>query len=393
MKEYLKVILINILLTLLLLIIFESIIYGYRKFNGKIELGFVKVGKIFDKNINDDCKRFRTHPILSHIHDHNNECIIKGGKANGQFVEYKYQKSKKKQFSIVTLGGSTTDGFYQFYSNGNTYPYLLNQYCNKYTCEVINGGTGGYNSSNNLLKLLTEVLQLNKKVKYIVLLSGINDIPFYSSSEYKLFNKNTYLSDTQLWMFENKKWINKSKSYLTFFPNIQSLFFDLESDFFFSKKDKGLRKLNTNAEKSIFFSETKRIDNSENWNNNITLMREISLAKEINFLVFLQPTMGLNGVQSKITGDKNNDQIMLKDLIKENDYLQKLNETYSRLKKHCEELTFCFDISDIAPPSGNNYSDPRHHNEKGNQIIANEIFDTLIKYDRSKKNQFFETKQ
>ena len=37
--------------------------------------------------------------------------------------------------------------------------------------------------------------------------------------------------------------------------------------------------------------------------------------------------------------------------------------------------TYCFDISDIALPSTKNvYSNNRHHNERGNEIIANKIF-------------------
>ena len=35
---------------------------------------------------------------------------------------------------------------------------------------------------------------------------------------------------------------------------------------------------------------------------------------------------------------------------------------------------FCYDISEIAPPIGNFYSDIRHHNENGNKIIAENIF-------------------
>ena len=47
------------------------------------------------------------------------------------------------------------------------------------------------------------------------------------------------------------------------------------------------------------------------------------------------------------------------------------------MSKSQDNLEFCIDISDIAPPSGDVYFDARHHNAKGNKIIANEIHETL----------------
>ena len=32
-----------------------------------------------------------------------------------------------------------------------------------------------------------------------------------------------------------------------------------------------------------------------------------------------------------------------------------LNKNYKSFKKICNSLNYCFDISDIAPPEGNNY--------------------------------------
>ena len=49
------------------------------------------------------------------------------------------------------------------------------------------------------------------------------------------------------------------------------------------------------------------------------------------------------------------------------------------MREICNSLDFCYDISDIAPPIGNNYHDPRHHNKFGNEIIANKIFSIITK--------------
>ena len=50
-------------------------------------------------------------------------------------------------------------------------------------CVVINGGTGGYGSSKETLKLLTQVSNLDLEISHIISLSGINDIKNYSNQK------------------------------------------------------------------------------------------------------------------------------------------------------------------------------------------------------------------
>jgi hypothetical protein len=59
-------------------------------------------------------------------------------------------------------------------------------------------------------------------------------------------------------------------------------------------------------------------------------------------------------------------------------YKERLNRNYKKFKERCNIIEFCIDITHVAPPSiDSNYSNPRHHNENGNLLIAKEIFDNL----------------
>ena len=56
------------------------------------------------------------------------------------------------------------------------------------------------------------------------------------------------------------------------------------------------------------------------------------------------------------------------------DYLESIRILYDELKIRCDQLPFCYDISDTVPPSGDVYSNPRHHNAKGNEMLAKVIW-------------------
>ena len=106
-----------------------------------------------------------------------------------------------------------------------------------------------------------------------------------------------------------------------------------------------------------------------------------------NYLVFLQPTLGLEGVQSEPTANTN-DAFLFEgiDNLFSGNYLNIIRNHYRELKKICAALDYCVDISNIAPPIGNMYNDPRHHNENGNKVIANKIWYVIKEDIRKNKN-------
>ena len=364
--SYKKVLLINLIIFLIILLFLETTIFFYRKINEKTDLGYIKTGDLF-KKIDDDCERMKSHPILGHIHDHKESCKISDAKIVDNLVVYNYKNPDAKV--IITLGGSTSDGFYKNFSAGKTYPYYLNKLCQeKGKCRVINAGTGGYGTSKELLKLLTEIVPLNLNISHIISLNGINDIRNYSNPNLSESIKKPYLDSNQIYMLKNQKWVIKNKKPFYLFPNIFSIFFDLELNL--PQKKIGE---NNFREQNLRFN-----DHTDVWEFNVKIMNEISNILNAKYIVFLQPTIGLEGVQSEFIDIIGKDGEIVQNTLEDKHYIENLRETYKKLKEYCEDFTFCIDISDVAPPSSYNvYSNARHHNQKGNKIIASEIFDKL----------------
>ena len=87
--------------------------------------------------------------------------------------------------------------------------------------------------------------------------------------------------------------------------------------------------------------------------------------------------MGLIGIQSNIPKNSNDEKIYLNMNQKQLDRLERVKLLYPHLKKKCMKLDFCYDISDSVPPIGDVYFDERHHNSKGNKMLAKVIWKTI----------------
>lgn len=364
-----KLIFLNFLIFFILLFLLETSIFIYRYYNEKLNIGFFKTGDLFSK-IEDDCERMKSHPILGHVHDHNNKCDILDGALENDLVAY---NSEDKNLNvIITLGGSTTDGFYKNFSQGKTYPFYLNKLCrNEKKCRVVNAGVGGYGSSKELLKLITRISSLKYNISHIISLNGINDIEGYSNKNLTKYLIKPFLDSNQVYMLDNQKWIIKNKKPFMFFPNIMSLFYNLEMNL--PKKSSSNQNLIVDKEVNSRFK-----DNTDVWFFNVKTMKAVADTLGAKYFVFLQPTIGLLGEQSKIEGLEGNDKKILSEALKNKIYIKNLRKTYKGLKEYCNNLPYCFDISNLASPSSAElYSNSRHHNQKGNKIIAEKIFDLI----------------
>ena len=178
--------------------------------------------------------------------------------------------------------------------------------------------------------------------------------------------------------YEKQIWINQS-SIPRFLPNTYSFinFFSLKSSV---KTDMGKRERNK-------LSNIKKLSPGDIWESNVKSMRAVANEMGAEYYAILQPTMGLEGIQSTIPENiLSNDAKMLKLLINDKGefkegyqagYRKNLNKIYNDLLKRCKSMNFCIDLTNVAPPSGVNYDNPRNHNENGNFLIAEEIFNLL----------------
>jgi len=370
--RFVNIIIWNLFIFVFLVVLIESSFYFARKILNKTNIGWIyrsdqKISSILEEH---PCVRMETHPIFSHVPDHQGECQILGGFSDGPFVRY----SKNNFDAVVTLGGSTTSGFYQHYANGKTWPYLLNKIFLRENLkyQVINGGHGGYSTSEELMQLLLNVRRLKDNLKVIISFNGINDL-------YLQENGNYFLSGRVNEMYEKQIWINQS-SIPRFLPNTYSFinFFSLKSSV---KTNMGKREQNK-------LSNIKKLSPGDIWESNVKSMKAVANEMGAEYYTILQPTMGLEGIQSTMPENTlSNDGKMLKLLINDKGefkegyqagYRKNLNKIYNDLLKRCKSMNFCIDLTNVAPPSGENYDNPRHHNENGNYLIAQEIFNLLM---------------
>ncbi len=321
------------------------------------------------------CQQMKTDTLLTHVPFHENKCSIKDGTVirndyRDDYVFYKY--SSKKNPLLLILGGSTSSGFYQGYSQGNTYPkYLAELVSAKYF--LINGAVGGYSSMEELLKFYRDGPAF-KNLEIVISLNGINDY----SNKFGKEDYHPFLSEIQFQMNKNQVWIDQRFGgffnnwfIMNITPNLRSILISLVNRYiYFLKKNDQKYSAKINDNDSFF----KTFSSAERWEANVKRINALAKLEGASYLVFLQPTMGIDGPQSYPTPNSN-DMILYNEMDKKKKlYFKNINQFYKELKKRCLKLDFCIDISDVAPPTGDVYWDARHHNAKGNKIIANEIF-------------------
>ena len=143
----------------------------------------------------------------------------------------------------------------------------------------------------------------------------------------------------------------------------------------------GKERTNLNQDKHLELSNPIEKSAAERWEININRLRAIAHNEGIRYIVFLQPTLGLLGPQS-LPAKGSSDEAIFKSLPK--DYIQLIREFYKELKTRCARLDVCFDITDVAPPTGDVYFNARHHNSKGNHILAKVMAKHIAQLDTSK---------
>ena len=373
--SWIRIILINFIVFLVLIVLIEPLA-GV----GRIIIGRQFVFPDFVKF--DPCREMRTDVLLGHVPNHQG-CIIKGGSAEGEYVRYNVSDTDKPV--LITLGGSTTTGFMQDISDGDTYPsYLAKLMVDDY--QVLNGGVGGYSSLQELYKVIRDAPRI-EGLHTVVSLNGVNDMPDYHGPNEIRRIYFPFLTASQTQMNDEQVWINQSHDLSiqglmpNFFSLVRALSRIFESPTNINESPTNINELPTN----LTVSNPVALDAGDRWLSNVTRMHAILQAQGVQYLVFLQPTMGLVGPQSS-PPEGSADEVQFNKLVKRqtiDSYFDVIRSLYSELRQHCSELSYCFDISNEVPPSGNVYNDPRHHNSDGNRMLAEVIAQHLRASDNS----------
>ena len=306
---------------------------------------------------------------------------------------------------IITLGGSTTDPLGTHFSGlQGTWPDQLGEELHNpinRKITIYNAGIGGATSSQESIRLMTLINYL--PANYVLSLNGINEIYFLTDSfqdENNFFASRTILGGLQAGYI-----IHQGKNYSnSIIPNIKKsinkfrLFLGKRSNtYFLISKLKRYNYSDTQKDENYDLDEEMKLRISKaaiNWKINTTNMSKISEINNSKYFVFLQPTYGLNMRDEELKKLQTVSKFMGKDKIfpttiantVDINYLRKINFLYSELRKHCDKLDYCIDISNNKNLNTNSnlYSDARHLNKLGNKILAGKINNLLLNHHNKK---------
>lgn len=232
-------------------------------------------------------------------------------------------------FKIVILGGSTTDGtLFPFMS----WPELLLDNIGHLNVTIYNGGVVGYTSTQELIKLLRDVMYLNPDM--VIVYDGFNDMA--------AADKNPFA-----------------------FPDVQRAM-----DYVNTNKDKIW--LDIFAEGVMAYSGIQPdADKFDIWLSNIKRMKGVCESEGIQFFAFHQPIL-----YSKLNISKE-EKGLLWTTWRINDCYRWANEFRNRIKAIADTYDYIYDLSDIFDNETDIYMEDCHVYEKGNRIIANVIYEIL----------------
>ena len=241
--------------------------------------------------------------------------------------------SDAKIYKILVLGGSTSD---PWVGPIKLWCQILWEICQEhgYNVEVIIGGTMGYTSAQELLKLVRDGINLN--VDLVISYSGTNDI--YDRGEY---------------------------------PFLHS--FQLDVCTIFDNREKGLR--------SSRGLKRKKGDPYYEWLQNERMMHGILNEFQIPFLAVHQPVLWSKGGK-KYIDEITKEKLHRSTIVDTEGYEMAIKNAYSardKVKYDAENTEWLYDFTTIFDDESEVYVDVVHHTEKGNRIIAEKMFVLLEK--------------
>lgn len=248
--------------------------------------------------------------------------------------------------TIVALGGSTTA------PSKHDWPAVLSDMLESddRPAHVLNGGVPGYSTSQELLKLLRDVLPMKPDV--VLALNGINDAGFiHCIPSHPLLHRYQETLMAQL--------VQQDQGALLL-PNARRA---------------GRMLLHGDAWrlKGVSMGPPVTGTAAEQYVANIRACHALCREFDIEYISVLQPVMGIGTYAMS-----ESEQPMYEELKDRPGYLQSLDEFYTHVIRETEKLPWVINATDLFQDTTNVYRDGRHQNEKGVRLIA-QLFHDLLK--------------
>ncbi|WP_157803217.1 hypothetical protein [Lacrimispora celerecrescens] len=268
---------------------------------------------------------------------------ICGYSRRGDLDGFNIRGDQKSKNIIVILGGSTTDDDYSVFTPWVQYFYEMLKIEYNDDLLLYNGAVSGYESSQELLKFLRDVIWLEPSI--VIQFNGVNEVDV--DKKHPLVNR--YLQYICRNTFSNiidSDVANAPKMGLRSADNLE-LSFGLE----------------VNAEKH------------QNWMINMRVMGAVCREFGIKYYGILQPTSMFGEHKDKCIKKINKIQMKYG-----NSKLEERREFYKNVNHNWKQVDFLYNFSRIFDNvEGALYFDEVHYTEKANKIIAETIFDLLSK--------------
>ncbi len=292
------------------------------------------------------------------------------------FIGKEVEIENKSGCRLIALGGSTTAGV----ESQEPYPKILESSLNKsqLNCEVLNFGFSG-KALNSLEKIL--VNEASKIDPNIVMIMSNRNSTMYDSYTTSAVTTDIINSKFDLYLYELKNFLFLEIMTYRFL----SLSYNRAISFFLDDENKIISPFNPRNSHSIEYFQN-------GYKDQILRINSYSKEKGIS-LVLIKQAFFIDLERQKKINLLAKDEIIekLKNYDKENDYFDKKNlfwmYTNAILNKNLDEIAAKDGNITLVDPTKSLYAknksdffqkDGLHLNLKGNQVIANKIFESLM---------------
>lgn len=298
-------------------------------------------------------------PLLGYVYSDGSYISLQKGLEDHLNGITRIGKNANKDIRIAILGGSTSDISYEGNWMRELYVLLEERGLKPL---IICAGISGYSTSQELFKLIRDVLPLKPQI--VISLSGVNDMGFIQAH----MPQNPYIHAYQqrIGNFLVEKFGSK-KTNESFFrqkvPTQQEKFIGMNQEMSLGAMVLGV--------------ESKEKD-YEIWHKNIRMQKAICYEFDLDYFACLQPIFGFGKYKASVAEKDVYSKFLEQRFIHKIPYHEALNSFYKEAKKIAQNAsTYIYDLTDIFENEYETFSDPRHLNLHGNRVLAHKIMEIL----------------